>query len=404
MEGGLNRTLKGLITTPNFNKAEKRGVSFPFSNLLTFGSTATPKINIATALTIPAYYNAVNQIANDIAKLPKGVFKTVEGGREAVDHKIKFLLNKEASPIMDAFIFHFIMELAALHRGNGLAKIVRDPNTGRLEALVFIHPDEIRNIEVIEGKIFYFTSGGVLSQDEVIHIMGFTDNGIYGKGIIQYAAETLGIAKAAQTFTASNFENKGLGYGVVESEFEVKNAKKKVIEDAISSKLSKEGQIKTVMLDEGMKYKPITLNMQEAQLIEQAKFSVLDIARFFNISPRKLKDYSINNYASAYQDATDHVTDTIQPRTKKYEGEYQRKLFTPKEKIDHYIRFNDNYLLRGDLQAKGEFYSKMVFAGVYSRNEVRAFEELNAVDGLEEHLTPVNTKLPIEIQKMLQNE
>lgn len=395
---GLTSVLTSLLP-----KGEQR--SSGFSSFLGFGgSNTTTPVNTTTALTLPAYYNAVNQLANDIAKLPKGVFKKDGTSRNAVAHPIKFIINKEPNGLMSGFTFHFVMMMAAINRGNGLAQIQRHPTTGKIQALNFIHPDDLRSIKVVEGKLWYYTAIGVFAASEVIHILGFSTNGINGQSVISYAAETLGIAKSAQSFTASNFDNRGLGFGVVESDKSMDATPKRAIEAAINSKLSASGKIKTVMLDEGMKYKPITLNMQEAQLIDQAKFSVLDIARFLNISPRKLKDYSTNNYASAYQDSTDHVLDSIQPWAKKFEQEYDRKLFSPAEKVDHYTRFNDSILLRGDLSAKGAYYSQMIFNGAFSRNEVRSFEEMNEVKGLEEHLTPVNTLLPAQIEKNLEDE
>lgn len=399
---GLNTVLKSFIPS----LGEKRGSTIvTLDSLFSMrASTSTSKINASTALTLPAYYRGVNQIASDIAKLPKGVYKKTDGNRESLsDHPVSFLIDREASPSMDAYTFHFIMTLAAIHRGNGLAKINQNPQTGNIDSLEFIHPDDIRDIKKVDGKIWYYTKFGVYTQGEVIHIMGFTDNGIYGKGVIRYAAETMGISKAAQNFTASNFEDRGTGFGVVTSDKAITN--KKPIEDAINTKLQADGKIKTVMLDEGMQYTPITLNMEEAQLIEQAKFGVLDIARFLSISPRKLGDFTVNNYASAYQDATDHVTDTIQPWSIRYQQEYDRKLFTmPEKQSNHYVKFNDNILLRGDLAAKGAYYTQMIFSGALTRNEVRAFEDLNAIEGLSEPLTPVNSKLPMEIKKGLEDE
>lgn len=399
---GLNTVLKSLVTPSLAKQGEQRSSSWSSLTSL-FSGTGTTAINANTALTIPAYYCGVNQIANDIAKLPKGVYQKKDGSRNPLDNNIKFIINKEASPAMDAFSFHFVMELAALHRGNGVALIIRN-EAGEVASLFFVYPDDIRDIVLFENKVYYLTKYGTFSQEEVIHIMGFTDNGYKGKSVIQYAAETLGIAKASQTFTKENFENRGLGFGSVETEKEINPEKKKTIEAAINTKLTAPGKIKTVMLDEGMTYKPIKLNMQEAQLIEQASFSVLDIARFLNISPRKLKDLTKDSYSSAYQEGIAHVLDCIQPRVRKWELEYDRKLFNPTQKKDNiYTKFNLNYLLQADLAMKGEYYSKMSFAGIMTRNEIRALEEMNDLPGLNEPLTPQQVKLPAEIDKQLQD-
>tara|TARA_R110000772_G_scaffold153261_1_gene264232 strand:+ start:4373 stop:5497 length:1125 start_codon:yes stop_codon:yes gene_type:complete len=365
------------------------------------------KVGHSGALTLAAYYNGVNQIANDIAKLPKSVMKKVGKSREPIsDHPVQFLINREASNIIDSFTFHFIMTLAAIHRGNGIALRISDPNTGKTLALEFLHPDKLRDIRRIENQLFYYTDLGVFPQADVIHIMGFTDNGYIGKSVIQYAAETLGIAKSAQAFTSSTFENRGVGFGYVTTEKEVKAPQKKIMEDSINNKLMGDTPVRTVMLDEGMEYKSISLNMAEAELIEQNKFSVIEIARFLNISPRKLKDYSINNYASAYQDATDHVNDTITPWIKKWTQEYNRKLFTAQEKAaDLYTHFSDSVLLRGDMTTKANYYSKLIFSGVVNRNEVRAWEDLNSGGpDLDEYLTPVNLQTEEQIKNKIEND
>lgn len=399
----LTATLKSLVPASPLPREKRSTGNFSFMDL--FGGTTTgTTISVNNALTLPAYYNAVNQIANDIAKLPKGVYQKLDGNRKSVDHPVKYLINKEPNNLMTAFDFHFVMTLAALHRGNGVAKINRNPVTAQVDSLVFIHPNDINNIYVSKGKLYYKTKLGFFTEDEVIHIKGFSEDGLIGKSVIAYAAETLGIAKAAQNFSASNFDGRGLGFGWIKTEKQLDPGPKKTIEGAVNSKLSADGKIKTVVLDEGMEYNPITMSMQEAQLVQQGAFSIQDIARFLNISTRKLKDANSDNYASAYQDAVDHLNDCLQPWMTKYELEYGRKLFNDLEKKSIYIKINDNLMLRGDLAAKGAYYNQMVFSGIYTRNEVRGFEEMNALTGLDEPLTPVNTQTKEQIDNKIKNE
>lgn len=397
----LATALKALVPSTSQDGQRSSGA---FNLFDYFGNTgATTSISTGNALTLPAYYNAVNQIANDIAKLPKGIFQKVKDGREAADHPIKYLINKEPNNLMTAFDFHFVMMLAAMHRGNGIAYIRRNKTTAQIDALIFINPDDVQNIYLSKGKLYYKTTKGLLTEEEVIHIKGFSTDGLIGKSVIAFASETLGIAKSAQNFTATNYESNGLGFGWISTDKQVNAAPKKIIEDAVNTKLSAKGKVKTVMLDEGMRYNPITMNMHEAQLVQQGAFSIEDIARFMNISPRKLKAKG-DNYASAYMANVDHINDCLQPWMCKFELEYGRKCFNAVEKLDTYVKFNDNLLIRGDLAAKGAFYSQMVFSGIYTRNEIRAFEEKNSLEGLSEPLTPVNTQIPAQIKQKLDNE
>ena len=153
---------------------------------------------------------------------------------------------------------------------------------------------------------------GTFEGADVIHIPGFSFNGISGKGIVTHAANVLNIV-LAQNFSREGFENRGLGLRGTGNRKIGRCKRKKLIENSVNSKLNAPGSIKSVVLDEGFKYKPITINNQEAQLIEQGKFSVNDIARFLNISVHKLKVTENLNYASLSLMNIEHASDSILP-------------------------------------------------------------------------------------------
>jgi hypothetical protein len=47
-------------------------------------------------------------------------------------------------------------------------------------------------------------------------------------------------------------------------------------------------------------------------------------------------------------------------------------------------------LLRGDHATRAEFYAAGIVNGYFTRNEVRGWENLNPIDGLDEPLVPLN--------------
>ncbi|MEM8273094.1 phage portal protein, partial [Morganella morganii] len=59
-----------------------------------------------------------------------------------------------------------------------------------------------------------------------------------------------------------------------------------------------------------------------------------------------------------------------------------------------YVRFNLAGLLRGTPRERAEFYHYAITDGWMSRNEARAFEDMNPVDGLDEMLVSVNAAQP----------
>lgn len=397
----LERALISFVPQQKGERRSSLGGAFPF--LQSFGITGTNSVSTHNALTLPAFYNGVEQITNDIAKLPKSVFRKLEEGREKLsDHPVTYIINDVAHPDMTAFMFWKMMVQSALCRGNGIAIKRNNDNTGRPQTLEFVHPEDQRDIRRVNGKLYYILKQGTFPADDVIHIPGFSFNGIYGIGVITYASQVLNIGLLAQNFSKEGFENRGLGFAALETEKAVDVNIKKLIEASVNTKLNAPGSIKSVVLDEGFKYKPITINNQEAQLIEQGKFSVTDIARFLNISVHKLKVSEGMNYASLNMMNIEHVSDSIQPWCIKIEKELNRKMFTPAEiSTGHYIKFNDSILMRADFATKAQYYAVMIYTGVMTRNEIRALEEMNSIDGLSEPLTAVNMQLMSQVEELL---
>ena len=74
-----------------------------------------------------------------------------------------------------------------------------------------------------------------------------------------------------------------------------------------------------------------------------------------------------------------------------WEQELNRRLFTRQERTaGFYVRFNLAGLLRGTPKERADFYHFAITDGWMSRNEARAFEDMNPVDGLDEMLVSVN--------------
>jgi phage portal protein BeeE len=60
--------------------------------------------------------------------------------------------------------------------------------------------------------------------------------------------------------------------------------------------------------------------------------------------------------------------------------------------------------MRTDTKTKAEYFSKAIFGGWMSRNEVRKEEDLNPVEGLDDPLTPVNTQTLEQLKNGKENE
>lgn len=375
-----------------------------FGNIFSLGTGGAGGMKATTALKLSAVYNAVEQISNDIAKIPFSVYKKEGQNRTSQsNHPANKLISYEPNSLMTTFIFRKTVAVSLLLRGNALAKINTDA-IGNPISTDFIEWEKVTDIRIKNGELIYIVKGydQPLLASEVLHFKNLSHNGIVGVSIITYAAQQLNLAIEVQTFSATNFENKGVRQGVVETDKVVTTGKSAIVA-SIKAAFSEKDATRVAVLDEGMKWKAITVTPQEAQIIEQARFSIEDIARWFNIAPHKIKSLQQSTNNNIEQQSLDHVSDTIQPHITNFEQEYAKKLFTSKERASgYYVRGNINVLLRADIQSRGEFISKMVTIGAMSRNEARRNEDMN--DGpefLNEFLTPVNVFTEKQIENNL---
>jgi HK97 family phage portal protein len=398
----LDRAFSSLVKRSDTTSG---GVTFAdnLSDLFSFSTTGgVGPVNHKSALKISAVYNAVEQISNDIAKIPFGIYSTENGQRQRLrNHPADILISQEPNPIMTPFVFKKLIGVSLMLRGNALFYL--QPVTNSRQIAKYIDWSDVYDVREKDFEIYYYVKGydKPLLSSEVLHFKQFSLDGICGISTIKYAALQLGLSLKTQELSITNYDNKGVRQGVIETDKVMAKGKDAVIAGWRKGMAEKSAD-RVVVLDEGMKFKPITITPQELQLIEQARFNVEDIARWFNIAPHKIKSLQQSTNNNIEQQSLDHVSDTIQPYVTNIEQEFAKKLLTSKQKATHYCKANLNVLLRADIKSRGEYYSKMLTAGAYSREEVRALEDMDkGPEFLGEFLTPVNTFTESQLKKNL---
>lgn len=393
--------MSGLLDSV-FRPMESSGSS-SFMDFLPFISGNKSVATVQSALTLSAFYNAVDQLSNDIAKLPKHVYRR-EGktSKKYLEHPLNYLIATEPNEMMSAFDFWKVVIVLVILKGNCFVLIKRN-NIGIEESLIIQDNGDVR-VRREGDKLFYFIKGEVYLSKQVLHFKAFSLDGILGVSVIRYAAHNLGVSLDAQQYASDIYATQGLGYGVIESEKTVQNEAKKLISDGFSKKMSEKNKFKVPVLDEGLKYKSISVTPAEAQFLETNKYSVIEIARWLNIAPHKLKDLTNANYRNIQAQSIEHVQDSLLPWIGRIELELNRKMFSREDSDAFYVKLNEKVLLRGDSEARKNYLTQLVYAGIITRNEARAMEDLDSIEGLDEPLTPVHSQLLDFVMKKNEKE
>ncbi len=383
----------------------RRGlVSLKNETLLTLTSTegwfdiftqSPDTVTADTALQISPVHAAVRVVSDSMGKLPVHVFRATSKGREADrEHPLNYLLNVRPNEAMTPMMLKKAATVCQMLYGNAYIA-VRYNARGKPQELLLM-PSDGAIIERDEsGALFYiFTVNGVqrrLSGHEVIHIPWITTDGIVGKGLVQYAKETIATDIAAQKFAGKFYRNGARPSGIVEVPTEMEKESKDIVRGEFERMVSGvDNAFRVAVLDLGMKYTQLGLPQRDAQFIESRGFSVEEIARFTGVPTYKLQTGK-QSYQSNEQQGLDYVTNTLQPIVTQWEQELGYKLFLERElRAGYYLRFNLAAEMRGDNESRARYYEMMLRNGIYSINECRALEEMNGIEGGDEHFITRN--------------
>ena len=136
---------------------------------------------------------------------------------------------------------------------------------------------------------------------------------------------------------------------------------------------------KIAVLEEGMKYTPISISPEQAQFLETRKFQINEIARIFRVPPHMVGDLEKSSFSNIEQQSLEFVKYTLDPWVVRWEQSIMRTLLNPDEKAEYFVKFNVEGLLRGDYASRMNGYATARQNGWMSANDIRELENLDRI-------------------------
>ena len=338
-----------------------------------------------------AVYSCVRILSEAVAGLPLHLYQYIENGskEKAIKHPLYFLLHDEPNPEMTSFVFRETLMTHLLLWGNAYAQIIRN-GKGEVVALYPLMPNRMTVNRDDTGQLYYeyqtssddakTTKGGTvrLKPTDVLHIPGLGFDGLVGYSPIAMAKNAIGLAIATEEYGAKFFSNGATPGGLLEYPGTVKNP------DAIRESWNKgfggsSNSNKVAILEEGMKYTPISISPNEAQFLETRKFQINEIARIFRVPPHMVGDLEKSSFSNIEQQSLEFVKYTLEPWLIRWEQSMARALISQKDKAAYFIKFNVDGILRGDYQSRMSGYATARQNGWMSANDIRELENLDRI-------------------------
>jgi HK97 family phage portal protein len=348
-------------------------------------TVAGVRIDADTARGISAWYRGRDILATVLAMLPLPLLERLPsdgGSKPAKSHPLYDILHDTPNNWQDSFQWRRMKMYHLIDYGNAYDRIMPG-SRGVVDQLWPIDPRLVTPELMPSGRVVYRVrspkGGGLtetLTQEEVFHLRGASDNGIVGRGVLEHATGSLGLAVALEHYAAAIFGRGALNSGVIENPGLLDP---KASERMAQSFVTAAGNWHLPkVLEQGSKWVPNTATPENAQMLGSRKFTVDEVSRWLGV-PRQMLENNDPSFGNAEQFDRSFVAYSLGPWLSLFEFAISHQLILAPQRF--FAQFTREALVRGDLTARWNAHVAAVNAGIKSVDEVRAVEDLNARGG-----------------------
>lgn len=357
-----------------------------FSNQL---GDAGEVVTAESALSVSAVWACTNLIAGTGASLPLMTYRArKDGAREvAREHPLYRVLHDSPNYDQTAVDFwEFIFASVELW-GNAYARVER--TSGKVVSLHPVAPHLVSVRRLSDGSLEYrWTEDGksfVETDVTMLHIRGFGGNPLGGMSTLHFGRNAFSLARAIDRAAGKTFNNGLRPSGVLTFDKWLTKDQRDTAEEVLVKKYAGAMNAgRPLILEGGTKWSQLTINPEDAQMLESRRFSVEEICRFFGVPPHMIghTEKSTSWGTGLEQQTLGFQKFTLRRRLKRIEQALEKQLLTSEDRANGIvIEFNLEGLLRGDSTGRASFYKEMTAMGAMTINEVRALENLPRVEG-----------------------
>lgn len=365
------------------------------------------------AMGLSAVYACIRVRAETIGQLPLHLME-IDGKlrHKAIGEPLYHTLHDQPNHWQTKIDFCMMMQAHVDLRGNAYALYV----PGTKPELIPLHPGRMQvfRLDAINdrpsqpdatrlGYLYTDLQGRQyrLLQDEVLHLRGLSLDGVLGLSPIRTAMRTFEVALQIEDHGLKYLTNAGKPSGALKMPEgrKIENTDQlQLLRDSWRDANAGKDLYTIAFLEDGMEWQQLGLNNEELEWLESAKLSDRHIAQIYRVPLHLIMDWERLTYNNAEQADLGFVKHTVLPICKIWEQALARDVIEDTKRF--YARFAVEGLLRGDAQSRMEFYRGLWNIGVLSQNDIREWEDLNPIDGGDQHFVPQNM-MPLSIAEQI---
>ena len=320
------------------------------------------------ALTLPAVAGSVDFLCNMVACMPVKLYKYKKGKIEEVTNdKRVTCLNSDTGDTLDAFqLKKALVEDYLLGKG-GYAYISKSKND--VMAIKYVEERNVsimKNADPINKSYTILVNGKTYQPYQFIKLLRNTKDGASGVGLTVQVSKALETAYSTLIYQLGLVKSGGNKKGFLKSSRRLDQDTIDTLKRAWKNLYTNNSE-NVIVLNDGLEFQEASNNSVEMQLDQNKNTLTAEIKSIFHIK----------------EDFYDTFKEAIYPIVKAFETAINRDLLLEKEKKNYFFALDVNEIVKANLKERYEAYKTASDAGWISKNEIRAKENLEAIEGMD---------------------
>lgn len=406
---GIKSFFKDLYSVNISTKSTGMSIDDVMSRFNLGGKSATGvNVNPQTAMQHSTVYACIRDKSESIGQLPLKLYRTKsDGTKEEVKKGRDFNLHtkKPNSFMTTQDLVQMYITCLELN-GNFYAYTLKNDRGAIMEIIPFRYQTSVVPQMDMNGNVYYtyVTNDNkphmTFAGDKIMHIKLNSLDGISGMSPIRYNSGAIGLGIGQEKHLSALLKNGAIPKGILETDSvfsDIKDATR--LKDEFNEKYAGlENSGKSVLLENGVKFRPLTISPADSELLSSRQYSQQQICGIFRVPPRRIGVQSATKQADVGQENTDYYVNSLMPLVTLYENNYNLLLPEGME-----IQVDENGFTRGDSKTKIEVLNSEFKTGSISMNDVRVGMGRQPIDGGEFHAIDTNNftfGMPTDIPRL----
>jgi HK97 family phage portal protein len=388
---GLQRWVFGSITPAGGGRVASTPEQVQDMLLLeAVGGASGSRVSDADAMRVAAVWACIRLLSTAVAMLPVSLYRR-EGDKHTVeiDHPVHELVSLRPNFWQTSFEFWQMAVAHILMRGNFYAEKVIFK--GEISDLLPLDPTYMDPKITPEGRLVYEYRGPngrqiVYPREKILHMRGLTLDGLKGLSVLSAARNSISFAARSEEHGSSMMTNGARPSGVLQTDDPLtEEAFQRIRADFEKNFCGSGNTGRPMILESGLKWAQMALSAEDAQFIDQRKFTRSELAMFFGVPPHMIGDIERGtSWGSGIETQNlGFLVHTLLPYLINIQQACVRDLIPFAEQSNFVVKFDTSLLTRADFGSRQTGLQIQKRNGVISANDWRKIEGLDPIEDTE---------------------